>query len=234
MQVRKKIIIAIDGFSSCGKSTFATEIARQLKYLYIDSGAMYRAFTWYCLRLGIINKVETQHYKLKRALSAVDIHFKKNRASGQHEIYVNNENVESYIRGVEVSDKVSVVSSNPEVRKKMIDLQKQLGKHRGVVMDGRDIGTVVFPDAELKIFMTAGTDIRAKRRYDELIAKGMEVAFEEIKMNIEHRDHLDLTRNISPLIKAQDALELDNSHMSIEQQMDWVMGILADKKIIEV
>lgn len=233
MKVLQHIIIAIDGFSSCGKSTFARSIAQMLHYLYIDSGAMYRAFTWYCMENGIINRHAVQKDRLKDALEAINIHFEKG-ATGEYNIYVNNQNAEAFIRSVEVSDQVSVLSSEPLVRQKMIKLQQQLGQQKGVVMDGRDIGTVVFPQAELKIFMAADAGIRAQRRYNELLAKGIGVDFDEIKANIEQRDHLDLTRDMSPLVKADDALELDNSHLTVTQQMEWITNILLEKKIIRM
>lgn len=232
MNVLQNIIIAIDGFSSCGKSTFARLIAQMLHYLYIDSGAMYRAFTWYCIENGIIKQHTIKKDKLQDALEAINIHFEKNSETGEHNIYINDRNVESFIRSVEVSDRVSVISSEPLVRQKMILLQQELGQQKGVVMDGRDIGTVVFPEAELKIFMTADAGIRARRRYDELLSKGIDVNFDEIKANIKQRDHLDLTRDISPLVKADDALELDNSHLTVEQQIEWITQILMEKQII--
>lgn len=220
-----KMTIAVDGYSSCGKSTFAKAIANELDYLYIDSGAMYRAVALYCLRKGIIINNDFDLGQIIKALKQIDIDFKFNRQTQQYETFLNNENVEEDIRSVEVSEVVSLISKIKEVRGKILKLQRKIGKTKGIVMDGRDIGTVVFPDAELKIFMTADVDIRAKRRYDELTGKGLKVSLEEIKKNIEERDHQDVNRKESPLAKADDAIELDNSNMTVEEQMDWFRNI---------
>ena len=221
-----KIVIAIDGYSSCGKSTFAKMIAGELGYIYIDSGAMYRAVALYCLRNGIIHEDKVEIAELKNVLDKINISFDLNSSAKKYETHLNGRNVEEDIRSVKVSEVVSIISRIPGVRKKMVDLQQKIGEKKGIVMDGRDIGTVVFPDAELKIFMTADEQIRAKRRYDELKAKGLEVDFSEILQNIRERDVLDVNRDISPLKKAEDAMVLDNSYMTPEQQMEWVSGII--------
>ena len=221
-----KIVIAIDGYSSCGKSTFAKMIAGELGYIYIDSGAMYRAVALYCLRNGIIHEDKVEIEELKNVLDKINISFDLNSSTKKYETHLNGRNVEEDIRSVKVSEVVSIISRIPGVRKKMVDLQQKIGEKKGIVMDGRDIGTVVFPDAELKIFMTADEQIRAKRRYDELKAKGLEVDFSEILQNIRERDVLDVNRDISPLKKAEDAMVLDNSYMTPEQQMEWVSGII--------
>jgi cytidylate kinase len=225
----KKIIIAIDGYSSCGKSSFAKAIAKELSYIYIDSGAMYRSVTLYCMRNGLVGKDFADISNIKASLNDIYINFVYNPDISEYETYLNSENIEREIRGIEVSAHVSRISQIHEVRARMVELQRQIGVFKGIVMDGRDIGTVVFPDAEIKIFMTASVDIRAKRRFDELIAKGEKIDFEEIKRNIIARDIADENRDISPLRKAEDAIVLDNSRMSIRQQMVWVMEIIEKK-----
>lgn len=222
-----KIVIAIDGFSSCGKSTFAREIAAKLGYIFIDTGAMYRAVTLYAIEKGAIESGILNTKKLIELLDKIDISFRFNPQRGASDIYVNGEYSEGKIRTIEVSNLVSAVSSVEQVRSKLVALQQIMGQSRGVVMDGRDIGTVVFPDAELKIFMTADPKVRAKRRYDELSAKGQSVSMDEIEENIRSRDQMDQTRAISPLRKADDAVVLDNSTMSVEDQMNWVMDLLS-------
>jgi cytidylate kinase len=219
----KKIIIAIDGFSSCGKSTFAKSIAAKLGYIFIDTGAMYRAVTLYALDHGAIVGGEVDAAKVVELLPYINISFQFNPERGASDIYVNGEYAESRIRGIEVSNAVSRVSSIREVREKLVALQQQMGSARGVVMDGRDIGTVVFPSAELKIFMTADARVRAERRYAELSAKGDKVTFDEVLENVISRDEADMNREISPLRRAADAVELDNSYMSVEEQMAWFM-----------
>jgi CMP/dCMP kinase len=226
----KKIIIAIDGYSSCGKSTFARSIAKELKYIYIDSGAMYRAVTLYCIRNGLITVNFTKVESIISDLVNIHVTFVYNSDREEYETHLNSENVEDEIRGIEVSSFVSRISQIQEVRARMVELQRQIGVFKGIVMDGRDIGTVVFPDAEIKIFMTASVDIRAKRRFDELKSKGVNVDFEEIKRNIIARDIADENRDISPLRRADDAIILDNSRMTVYQQMDWVKEII-EKKI---
>jgi cytidylate kinase len=227
--MNKKIIIAIDGYSSCGKSTFAKAIAKELKYIYIDSGAMYRAVTLYCMRKGFISKESFNLGDVLSNLNDIHVNFIFNPDIELYETFLNSENVEEEIRGIEVSAFVSKISQIFEVRARMVELQRQIGVFKGIVMDGRDIGTVVFPDAELKIFMTASIDIRAKRRFDEMKAKVNNVDFEEIKRNIIARDIADENRDISPLRRAEDAVILDNSRMTVNEQMSWVMDII-DKK----
>ena len=223
MDNKKKIVIAIDGFSSCGKSTFAKAIAAKLGYIFIDTGAMYRAVTLYALEQGAIVEGVVDGERVEQLLGEVEISFRFNAERGASDIYVNGVYAEDRIRGIEVSNCVSKVSSIGAVREKLVAMQQQMGSERGVVMDGRDIGTVVFPDAELKIFMTADPKVRAERRYKELTAKGDEVTMEEILENVISRDQADMTRAISPLRRAEDALELDNSYMSVEEQMAWFM-----------
>ena len=219
----KKIVIAIDGFSSCGKSTFAKAIASRLGYIFIDTGAMYRAVTLYALQQGAIRSGIVDNDAVVALLNDVEITFRFNPQRGASDIYVNGDLAEGKIRSIEVSNCVSSVSSIREVREKLVAMQQQMGRDRGVVMDGRDIGTVVFPDAELKIYMTADARVRAERRYAELKAKGDDVAMEEILENVISRDNADMTRAISPLRRADDAIELDNSYMSVEEQMAWFM-----------
>ena len=223
MDNKKKIVIALDGFSSCGKSTFAKAIAAKLGYIFIDTGAMYRAVALYALEQGAIVDGVVDEAQVVELLGEVEISFRFNAERGASDIYVNGVYAEDRIRGIEVSNCVSKVSSIGAVREKLVAMQQQMGRERGVVMDGRDIGTVVFPDAELKIFMTADPKVRAERRYKELTAKGDEVTMEEILENVISRDQADMTRAISPLRRAEDALELDNSYMSVEEQMAWFM-----------
>ena len=219
----QKIVIAIDGFSSCGKSTFAKAIAARLGYIFIDTGAMYRAVTLYALEQGAIVEGKVDEAAVVTLLPEVNISFKFNAERGASDVYVNGELAEGKIRSIEVSNCVSSVSSIREVREKLVAMQQQMGRERGVVMDGRDIGTVVFPDAELKIFMTAEPKVRAERRYAELTAKGDKVTMEEILENVISRDKADMERAISPLRQAEDAVVLDNSYMSVEEQMAWFM-----------
>ena len=219
----KKIVIAIDGFSSCGKSTFAKAIAARLGYIFIDTGAMYRAVTLYALQQGAIRSGIVDEDAVVALLGDVEITFRFNPKRGASDIYVNGDLAEDKIRSIEVSNCVSGVSSIREVREKLVAMQQQMGRDRGVVMDGRDIGTVVFPDAELKIYMTADARVRAERRYAELKAKGDNVTLEEVLENVISRDNADMTRAISPLRRADDAVELDNSYMSVEEQMAWFM-----------
>lgn len=225
----KKIIIAIDGYSSSGKSTFAREIAARLGYIFIDTGSMYRAVTLYAIEHGVLSGGRLDSGKLIGMLADIKISFRFNPERGASDVYVNGENVEGRIRSIEVSDLVSEVSSLPEVRAKLVAMQQEMGRGRGVVMDGRDIGTVVFPDAELKIFLTADPAVRARRRHEELAAKGMDVSFDEIERNIRERDRADETRAVSPLRKADDALVLDNSYMTLPEQMEWVMRQAEEK-----
>lgn len=222
-KLTKKIVIAIDGFSSCGKSTFAKAIAARLGYIFIDTGAMYRAVTLCAINQSAVSEDMVNEQAVVALLDGVDISFKFNSERGASDVYVNGECVEDQIRSIEVSNCVSRISSIREVREKLVALQQQMGRDRGVVMDGRDIGTVVFPDAELKIFMTADAKVRAERRYAELTAKGDKVTMEEILENVISRDKADMTRAISPLRQAEDAVVLDNSYMSVEEQMEWFM-----------
>lgn len=219
----KKIIIAIDGFSSCGKSTMAKDLARKIGYVYIDSGAMYRAATLFALQRGFIQNGQLDADALRAHLSEIHIEFLLNPQTGLPETYLNGENVEKAIRTMEVSGHVSPVSALAFVRKAMVEQQQAMGRKKGIVMDGRDIGTTVFPDAELKIFVTASPEVRAQRRVDELLAKGDQVSFEEVLENVKTRDHIDQTREESPLRKADDALLLDNSHLTIPQQDEWLL-----------
>lgn len=218
----KKITIAIDGFSSCGKSTMAKDLAREVGYIYIDSGAMYRAVTLYSIENGIFNGDVIDTEKLKEAIRDIRITFRPNLETGRPDTYLNGVNVENKIRTMGVSSKVSPISALDFVREAMVAQQQAMGKEKGIVMDGRDIGTTVFPDAELKIFVTATPEIRAQRRFDELKAKGQEGSFEEILENVKQRDYIDQHREVSPLRKADDALLLDNSNLSIEQQKEWL------------
>jgi len=217
----KRIIIAIDGHSSCGKSTFAKAIAARLGYIFIDTGAMYRAVTLYALEHGAIHSGIVEEADIEAMLKDINIDFRFNPARGASDIYVNGDLVEGKIRTIEVSNCVSAVSSIAAVREKLVAMQQEMGRKRGVVMDGRDIGTVVFPEAELKIFMTAEPRVRAERRYKELTEKGDRVTLEEIYENVVSRDKADMTRKISPLRQAEDAIVLDNSYMSVEEQMAW-------------
>ena len=219
----KKITIAIDGFSSCGKSTMAKDLAREIGYIYIDSGAMYRAVTLYSLENGMFENGHIDTDRLKRHIGQIQISFKLNPETGRPDTYLNGTNVENKIRTMEVSSHVSPIAALDFVRKAMVTQQQEMGKAKGIVMDGRDIGTTVFPDAELKVFVTASPEIRAKRRYDELKEKGQAASYEEILENVKQRDYIDQNRDISPLRKADDALLLDNSHLSIEEQKAWLM-----------
>ena len=221
---QSKIIIAVDGHSSCGKSTISKEVAKMLEYTYVDSGSMYRAVTLFALRNNlIINGIVNSHELIKR-LPDIHISFKYNPKDQKSDTFLNGENVEKEIRELEVSNNVSPVATIKEVRAALVEIQKELGKERGIVMDGRDIGTVVYPDAELKLFVTASPTIRAQRRFDELTAKGSIVSFDEILKNVEERDYIDQNRAESPLVKANDAIVLDNSNMTREEQLDWVLG----------
>lgn len=219
----KKITIAIDGHSSCGKSTMAKDLAREVGYVYVDTGAMYRCVTLYALRHGLFTDEGIQEEALRKAMPEIQITFRFNAEKGRPDTYLNGELVEDLIRSMEVSNHVSPIATLGFVREAMVAQQQQMGKDKGVVMDGRDIGTVVFPDAELKIFVTASAEVRAQRRYDELKGKGMEADYEEILKNVQERDYIDSHRAVSPLRKADDAIELDNSHMTIAEQKAWLM-----------
>ncbi len=219
----KKITIAIDGHSSCGKSTMAKDLARELGYIYIDTGAMYRAVTLYALQQGLIEENGVNVEGLQQQMDQIMITFVMNPEKGRPDTYLNGACVEDKIRTMEVSKQVSQIAALGFVREAMVDLQRLMGEAKGVIMDGRDIGTVVFPDAELKIFVTASAEIRAQRRYDELKGKGEDCNYEEILQNVMERDRLDSTREIAPLKKADDAIVLDNSHMTIEEQNNWLI-----------
>ncbi len=225
----RPLIIAIDGFSSCGKSTFAKAIAQKLGYAYIDTGAMYRAVTLFALRNGMINNEVIDLPALISHLDDIHITFCRNQETGQNETFLNGVCVERDIRTIAVSDMVSEISAIREVRHKLVSLQQAMGKDKTIVMDGRDIGTGVFPDADIKIFMTASPKVRTQRRYDELIQKGMPASWDEINQNLAKRDHIDQTREESPLRQAPDAIVLDNSHMTPDEQMVWFEDLL--KKI---
>ncbi len=218
----KKITIAIDGFSSCGKSTMAKDLAREIGYIYIDSGAMYRAVTLYSIENGIFQGERIDAERLQKEIGSIRISFQLNQETGRPDTYLNGVNVEDKIRGIAVSSRVSPIAALGFVREAMVAQQQEMGKSKGIVMDGRDIGTTVFPDAELKIFVTATPEIRAQRRYDELKAKGQEASFNEILENVKQRDYIDQNREVSPLRKADDALLLDNTDMTIPQQKAWL------------
>lgn len=218
----RKITIAIDGFSSCGKSTMAKDLAHEIGYIYIDSGAMYRAVTLYSIENGIFQKEGIDATKLRKQIKDIHITFQLNPETGHPETYLNEVNVENKIRTMEVSTRVSPIATLDFVREAMVAQQQEMGKAKGIVMDGRDIGTTVFPKAELKIFVTASPEIRAQRRYDELKAKGQEASFDEILENVKQRDYIDQNREVSPLRRADDALLLDNSQMTISQQKAWL------------
>ena len=226
----KKITIAIDGFSSCGKSTMAKDLAKKLGYVYVDTGAMYRAVTLYAMRNGLFNadgSVKTAD--LERQMNKINITFKLNKTAERPDTYLNNELVENDIRTLEVSNHVSQIAAVPFIREAMVAQQQRMGKDKGVVMDGRDIGTTVFPEAELKVFVTASAEVRAQRRYDELKEKGMPADFNDILKNVQERDYIDSHREVSPLRKAPDAIELDNSRMTITEQSAWLMEQVEQK-----
>jgi len=220
----KRINIAIDGFSSCGKSTLAKQLAHHLHYTYIDSGAMYRAVALYVIENGLVKDGKLDRENLLRVLDKIDIGFRHDDATQRSHTWLNGRDVEHRIRGMEVSRYVTLVSPVPEVRAKLVRLQQEMGKGRGVVMDGRDIGTVVFPDAEVKFYMTARPEVRAKRRYQELKGRGVEVDYASVLENIERRDEDDTKRAADPLIKAPDAYEIDNSELSSSEQFDLALG----------
>ena len=220
---RKRIVIAIDGYSSCGKSTMAKDLAKEIGYIYVDTGAMYRSVTLYAISHGMFrpdNSIDTE--ALEKAMPEINISFRLNSETGRPDTYLNGKQVEKEIRSMEVSSRVSPIAALAFVRKALVEQQQQMGKEKGIVMDGRDIGTAVFPDAELKIFVTASAEVRAQRRYDELKAKGMPADFNDILKNVEERDYIDSHREVSPLRKADDAIELDNSHMTIPEQKQWL------------
>ena len=219
----KRIVVAVDGFSSCGKSTMAKDLAREIGYSYIDSGAMYRAVTLYAIRNNFFKDNMLDIHSLEKNMGRIKITFSVNSETGYTETFLNGTNIERDIRGMEVAGYVSGIAAIPFVRKALVEQQRSMGETRGIVMDGRDIGTVVFPDAELKIFVTASPEIRALRRFDELKAKNENVSFEEILENIKSRDYQDKSRGISPLRKAEDAIELDNTNMTVSEQKIWLL-----------
>lgn len=227
--MKKKIIIAIDGYSSTGKSTIAKQLAKELSYIYVDSGAMYRAVTFYAMQNNYVSENHMNKKDLIANLSNISLSFVFNPEKGFAEVYLNDENVEKYIRSMDVSNLVSKISTIPEVRKKLVAEQNAIGKNKGVVMDGRDIGTVVFPEAELKLFMTSSAETRAKRRLQELLEKGDDVTYEEVLKNVTERDYMDVNREVSPLKKADDAIEIDNSNLTREEQFLLILNLVNEK-----
>ena len=228
----KRITIAIDGHSSCGKSTMAKDLAREVGYVYVDTGAMYRSVTLYALRHGLFNEdgsVKTA--ELEAEMPNIQISFRFNRETGRPDTYLNGKRVEDEIRSLEVSNHVSPIAAVPFVRAAMVAQQQQMGKDKGVVMDGRDIGTTVFPDAELKVFVTASAEVRAQRRFDELKAKGMPADYDDILKNVQERDYIDSHREVSPLRKADDAILLDNSNMTIDEQREWLIDRFTERTL---
>ena len=225
----RDLTIAIDGYSSCGKSTLAKEIAQEMNYVYVDSGAMYRAVTLHMLNKGILKDGAFITDQVVRELDNVEIRFKFDSSAGRSETYLNGENVEKDIRTLAISKQVSAISAIPQVREKLVFIQQELGAKGGVIMDGRDIGTVVFPNAEVKLFMVAENDIRAQRRFLELKNKGEVLSIEDVRKSIARRDYLDMNREISPLRKAEDAIEIDNSELTEEEQLALAITIIQDK-----
>ena len=228
IQLKQPIIIAIDGYSSCGKSSFAKAIATELQYLYVDSGAMYRAVTFYAMQHGWIGNGSVDITNLEDALPGLDIDFRSDSQSNHYETFLNDRNVETEIRTMAVSELVSEISKIKKVRQRLVSIQQKFGERKGIVMDGRDIGTVVYPNAEIKLFMTASIEVRAQRRYKELVEKGVSITMEEVKENLAQRDYMDQTRSESPLRKASDAIILDNSNLTPEQQMVWFKNLLKE------
>ena len=226
----KKITIAIDGFSSCGKSTMAKMLAKEVGYIYVDTGAMYRAVTLFAMRNGMIApNGDVNRDALNAKMDALHVEFKLNPQTGKAETYLNGENVEHEIRGMEVSAHVSAIAAIDFVRTALVAQQQRMGHDKGIVMDGRDIGTVVFPDAELKVFVTASAEVRAQRRFDELVGKGMKANYDEILHNVQERDYIDSHREVSPLRKAEDAIELDNGQLTIAEQLQWLIDKFREK-----
>ena len=225
----KKITIAIDGFSSTGKSTLAKQLAKELGYVYVDTGAMYRAVAYFAMQHNLVSETHLDKAGLIAQLPIINLRFQFNPTLGFAEMYLNNENIETPIRTIEVSRMVSKVAEISEVRAKLVEQQQEMGKDKGIVMDGRDIGTVVFPDAELKLFMTASSKTRAQRRFDELVEKGQHITFEDVLQNVEERDYIDTHREDSPLVKADDAIEIDNSSLSKKEQFEIVLNLVKEK-----
>jgi cytidylate kinase len=224
----KTITIAIDGYSSTGKSTLAKQLAKHFGYIYVDTGAMYRAITFFAMQNGYITQLFFDKEILINSLSSIQLHFEFNAELGFAEMYLNSVNVEKEIRTIEVSNFVSKIAEVSEVRTKLVEQQQEMGKNKGIVMDGRDIGTVVFPDAELKIFMTASPETRSQRRFDELEAKGDNVSYEEVLKNVQERDYIDTHREDSPLVIADDAIEIDNSYLTREEQFNFVLELVEE------
>ena len=222
----KKITIAIDGFSSTGKSTLAKQVANQLGYIYVDTGAMYRAVTYFAMQHNFVSETHLDADGLIKNLTNVSLQFRFNEKLGFAEMYLNNENIETPIRNIEVSRLVSKIAEISQVRTKLVEQQQQMGENKGIVMDGRDIGTVVFPNADLKLFMTASPETKAQRRFEELIEKGQKVTFEEVLHNVQERDYIDTHREDSPLVKAEDAIEIDNSNLTKKEQFELVMELV--------
>lgn len=229
MNSSKKIIIAVDGYSSTGKSTLAKHIAKEIGYVYVDTGAMYRAVAYYAMTNGLIDDTSFDIKGLIKDLSKIELSFKFNPNLGYSEVFLNGRNVESFIRSIEVSNKVSKVASIPEVREKLVEQQQKMSLNRGIVMDGRDIGTVVFPEAELKLFMTASAEKRAQRRFKEMTDNGVDIEYASVLENVTSRDHLDTTRADSPLVKADDAIEIDNSDMDVNETFNLAMTYVNEK-----
>jgi cytidylate kinase len=225
----KKITIAIDGFSSTGKSTLAKQIANQLGYIYVDTGAMYRAVTYFAMQHSFVSETHLNTEELIKNLSNITLQFRFNETLGFAEMYLNNENIEQAIRTIEVSRLVSKIAEISEVRSKLVEQQQQMGQNKGIVMDGRDIGTVVFPNADLKLFMTASSQTKAQRRFDELLEKGQQVTYAEVLQNVQERDYIDTHREDSPLVKAEDAIEIDNSDLTKKEQFELVMELVNEE-----
>jgi cytidylate kinase len=225
----KKITIAIDGFSSTGKSTLAKQLAKELGYVYVDTGAMYRAVAYFAMQHNLVSETHLDKVGLISELPNINLRFQFNPTLGFAEMYLNNENIETPIRTIEVSRMVSKVAEISEVRAKLVEQQQAMGKDKGIVMDGRDIGTVVFPEAELKLFMTASSKTRAQRRFDELVEKGQLITFEDVLQNVEERDYIDTHREDSPLVKADDAIEIDNSSLTKKEQFELVLNLVKEK-----
>ena len=228
----KKIIIAIDGFSSTGKSTVAKQLAKALGYVYIDTGAMYRAVTLFAMNHNLVGQGYLREKELEEKLSEIQIHFKLNPTTDVADVYLNGENVERKVRTLEVSQYVSPIATVSAVRRKLVEQQQKMGEEKGIVMDGRDIGTVVFPNAELKLFMTASAEKRARRRHDELLERGEHVSYEDVLENVVTRDKIDVSREDSPLVKAENAIEIDNSNLTLQEQFDKILS-LSKKSISE-